>query len=184
MTPGFGAVRLSRMTPDQAMTLLHFLMPQVTEEAQTTRRVIAAIPADKQDYKPAEKNMSAIELAKHLAISDVWFLESILKASFVWDAGADAAPEMKNPADVVAFYDAALPPLVEKVNALSPEFLTQTVDFFGMVQMPLVGYLQFLIKHAVHHRGQLAAYLRPMGGKVPSIYGGSADEPMTAEAAS
>ena len=32
--------------------------------------------------------------------------------------------------------------------------------------------------HTIHHRGQLSTYLRPMGGKVPSIYGGSADEPM------
>ena len=30
----------------------------------------------------------------------------------------------------------------------------------------------------MHHRGQLSAYLRPMGAKVPAIYGGSADEPM------
>ncbi len=29
---------------------------------------------------------------------------------------------------------------------------------------------------AVHHRGQLSVYIRPMGGKVPSIYGPSADD--------
>ena len=29
---------------------------------------------------------------------------------------------------------------------------------------------------AIHHRGQLSAYIRPMGGKVPSIYGPSADD--------
>ena len=29
----------------------------------------------------------------------------------------------------------------------------------------------------VHHRGQLSTYIRPMGGKVPSIYGPSADDP-------
>jgi uncharacterized damage-inducible protein DinB len=28
---------------------------------------------------------------------------------------------------------------------------------------------------AIHHRGQLSTYLRPMGGTVPSIYGPSAD---------
>lgn len=27
----------------------------------------------------------------------------------------------------------------------------------------------------IHHRGQLSTHLRPMGGKVPSIYGPSAD---------
>jgi uncharacterized damage-inducible protein DinB len=31
---------------------------------------------------------------------------------------------------------------------------------------------------AIHHRGQLSVYIRPMGGKVPSIYGPSADVPM------
>jgi uncharacterized damage-inducible protein DinB len=30
---------------------------------------------------------------------------------------------------------------------------------------------------AIHHRGQLSSYLRPMGAKVPSIYGPSADDP-------
>jgi uncharacterized damage-inducible protein DinB len=30
---------------------------------------------------------------------------------------------------------------------------------------------------AIHHRGQLSTYLRPMGAKVPSIYGPSADDP-------
>ena len=28
---------------------------------------------------------------------------------------------------------------------------------------------------AIHHRGQLSSYLRPMGAKVPSIYGESYD---------
>lgn len=42
---------------------------------------------------------------------------------------------------------------------------------------PRNNYLLFALVHMVHHRGQLASYLRPMGGKVPSIYGGSYDEP-------
>jgi uncharacterized damage-inducible protein DinB len=29
---------------------------------------------------------------------------------------------------------------------------------------------------AIHHRGQLSTYIRAVGGKVPAIYGGSADE--------
>ena len=46
-----------------------------------------------------------------------------------------------------------------------------------MFNFPAVAYLNFMLSHTIHHRGQLAAWLRPMGGKVPSIYGGSADEP-------
>jgi uncharacterized damage-inducible protein DinB len=35
-----------------------------------------------------------------------------------------------------------------------------------------------LLLDAIHHRGQLSTYLRPMGGTVPSIYGPSADTVM------
>jgi uncharacterized damage-inducible protein DinB len=39
------------------------------------------------------------------------------------------------------------------------------------------GLLWLALFDAVHHRGQLTTYIRPMGGKVPSIYGPSADDP-------
>ena len=53
-------------------------------------------------------------------------------------------------------------------------------SLFGLpiiFNFPAFMYLSFVEKHSTHHRGQLSAYLRPMGSKVPSIYGGSADEP-------
>jgi uncharacterized damage-inducible protein DinB len=43
--------------------------------------------------------------------------------------------------------------------------------------LPLVLYMDFWIKHTVHHRGQLSMQLRAMNARVPDIYGGSADEP-------
>src|SRR5205807_8214769 len=39
------------------------------------------------------------------------------------------------------------------------------------------GLLWLALFDAVHHRGQLSTYIRPMGGKVPSVYGPSADDP-------
>ena len=42
-----------------------------------------------------------------------------------------------------------------------------------MFQLPAVAYVQFNLFHSIHHRGQLSTYLRPMGAKVPSIYGES-----------
>jgi uncharacterized damage-inducible protein DinB len=41
--------------------------------------------------------------------------------------------------------------------------------------MPAINLLAMALKHSVHHRGQLSTYLRPMGGKNPSIYGPTAD---------
>jgi len=56
------------------------------------------------------------------------------------------------------------------------------VDFFGMMQQPAAWYIGMANNHSTHHRGQLAAYLRAMGSKVPPIYGDSADYPMQAQA--
>ena len=41
------------------------------------------------------------------------------------------------------------------------------------------GYAWGFFFDIIHHRGQLSTYLRPMGAKVPQIYGPSADEPMS-----
>jgi uncharacterized damage-inducible protein DinB len=60
---------------------------------------------------------------------------------------------------------------------MSPAQLTAPIDFLGVLNLPAVFYLGFLSNHSIHHRGQLATYLRPMGAKCPSIYGRSYDEP-------
>ena len=49
------------------------------------------------------------------------------------------------------------------------------VDFRGLFQLPAVAFLDFSVHHIIHHRGQLSTYLRPMGAKVPAIYGESYD---------
>jgi uncharacterized damage-inducible protein DinB len=64
-----------------------------------------------------------------------------------------------------------------QVKALSDDQLLKPISFFGIMTQPAVTYLSFLLMHGIHHRGQLSTYLRAMGAKVPSIYGGSADEP-------
>jgi uncharacterized damage-inducible protein DinB len=69
-----------------------------------------------------------------------------------------------------------------RVAALSAEQLLTPVNFMGAFNFPAAFYLAFLNNHSIHHRGELATYLRPMGSKVPSIYGGSYDEPFQAAA--
>jgi hypothetical protein len=65
---------------------------------------------------------------------------------------------------------------VEKVKQLGGEQLAKPLSFFGAFNFPAVYYLTFLSQHTIHHLGQLNAYLRPMGAKVPAIYGPSGDE--------
>jgi uncharacterized damage-inducible protein DinB len=64
---------------------------------------------------------------------------------------------------------------VKALRAMSGAQLAQPLSFFGMFEWPRVRFIGFANNHSVHHRGQLAAYLRAMGSKVPDIYGPSAD---------
>jgi uncharacterized damage-inducible protein DinB len=61
------------------------------------------------------------------------------------------------------------------LESLSSEHLIKVIDFRGVFQMPAVRFLGVLLHHTIHHRGQLTVYLRPMGAKVPALYGESYD---------
>jgi uncharacterized damage-inducible protein DinB len=84
---------------------------------------------------------------------------------------------------VVAWYDERVKRGIARVEAMTAEQLLTPVVFLGVFNMPSVFYLGFLNNHCIHHRGELATYLRPMGSKVPAIYGGSYDEPFKPAAA-
>ena len=173
------------MNAEQAKFLTEFYAKGLEMEAPITAKVIAAVPDNNRDYRPDPKSRTAWELATHLAISDVWFLDSICKGSFEFDPDVEKriAAQFTNVNDIVTWYKKEFPAKLQELRNAPAEKLAQVVDFFGMFQWPNAAYLSFATNHGVHHRGQLAAYLRAAGSKVPSIYGGSADEPLVAEAA-
>ena len=167
------------MNADQATFLTEFFANMLENEGKTTAKVLAAVPDSGRDYKPDEKSRTAWDLATHLALGDIWFLDSIINGKFEFDPEMEkqAAAKFTTIKEVVDHYNREFPARVNQLRALPVDKLTQVVDFFGMMQMPNATYLGFANNHSIHHRGQLAAYLRAMGGKVPSIYGPSADEP-------
>jgi len=166
-----------QLTPESAIMLRGMLLGGAEREQKTTSKVIAAVPDQNHDYKPDPKSKTAIELAKHIVEIDVWFLDSIAAGSFD-PASMQKSPETaKTGADLATWYNSAYAASSAKVAAMDADGLSKVVDFFGMMQMPAVMILTLLNNHMIHHRGQLSTYLRPMGGKVPSIYGPSADDP-------
>ncbi len=168
------------MKTEQARFLADYFATLMEGELPATCGVLGAVPDAKRDYKPDDKSRSAWELATHLALGDIWFLDSILAGSFAFDPAVEAAQRAKftTIADVVAYYKREYPQRLQRLRQMPDEKLTAIVDFFGMMQQPAASLLGFANNHSTHHRGQLAAYLRAMGSKVPAIYGASADQPM------
>lgn len=168
------------MDQAQATFFANQMTALMEQEFKTTCRVLEAVPDDQHGYRPDEKSRTAWELTTHIPTSDLWFLDGIINGAFAPGGdGNGAESQFKTVADVVAFYKREYPARLATLRAMPAEKLAAQVDFFGMMQQPAAAFLGLANNHTIHHRGQLCAYLRAMGSKVPAIYGGSADEPMS-----
>lgn len=145
-------------------------------EFPATCQVLAAVKDDNRDYRPDPKSRTAWELATHLATTDIWFIESITNGVFEWNPERikEAESQFQNVNDIVQYYKKTFPDKLAVLRAMSGEQQTEILDFFGMMKSR-AEWIGFANNHSIHHRGQLASYLRAMGSKVPDIYGPSAD---------
>jgi len=175
---------MSQLQPDGAVFLLQTaFLPALKSEHTITKNIIGAIPKGKEDYRPDEISKTAIDLAWHIASAEMRFLDAIAAGNF--DFTPQPKPDsIRTSADLNAWYTENFEPRLNRVAGSSGEQLAQIVDFRGMFQLPAVMYAGFILHHTVHHRGQLSMYLRPMGAKVPSIYGESYDAAEARKAAS
>ncbi|HET7437843.1 MAG TPA: DinB family protein [Thermoanaerobaculia bacterium] len=158
------------------MTMIReFFIKRWEAEQPAFRKVLAALPGDKLDYRPHERSSKAGDLAFQIAEEQRGIVELLETLQTTFE------PKPHPPVEgILKVWDDA----TEKVRAAlansDEEKWSQPAKFiFGgnpvwedTLQNMLWGYLFDMI----HHRGQLSAYLRPMGGKVPSIYGPSADD--------
>ena len=163
------------MGPNETKTVADFLMADFENEMQTTLRVIEAVPDGHLDYRPDSKSKTALGLVRHLALEDEWLLNCIANGEFKDLPDDSDLCGIMSPADAAARYKEKVPAALNRVRAVSGEKLNKVIDMFGVIQAPGVNFLAITVKHSVHHRGQLSSYLRAMGGKVPGIYGPTAD---------
>ena len=173
---------MTHLTADNVTVVLQTLLPGLDREHQTTKRVIEAIPDAKADFSPDGVAMTAINLAWHIVTAENRFLEGAINGAF--DLTPMPRPDTIKTADAVnRWYAERYSKNAAQLQALPAEKLVKLVDFRGMMQLPAIAYVDFALRHSIHHRGQLSMYLRPMGAKVPSIYGESYDARVAREAA-
>lgn len=148
------------------------------KEHPTTLKVLRAYPADKEAYKPHERSSTAIQVAWTFVIENRLSMAA-LKGPLSLSDGFPPPPARFE--DVIVAYEATSKELLNAV-ASTPESRVNEVIMFPkgpgqMGEMRVMDFLWMMFMDSIHHRGQLSVYIRPAGGKVPSIYGPSADEP-------
>lgn len=154
------------------MTEKEALLSARAREHKRTLRVLRAIPAGSEAFKPHERSRSMAELASIFAMEET--SNSIAAKSGV-DFSKMAKPPMEIPA-IIALYEknrAESDAAIESVEERAFDAITK----FGPWDMRRGEIFWDLLFDSIHHRGQMSVYIRLAGGKVPSIYGPSADDP-------
>ena len=150
-------------------------------ELTQTRRVLAAIPNGKFDYKPHPKAWSLGALANHVA--QLPFLFGAVVRTTEFDFANAAKPKTcESVEELLSLFDQTAADARAALRELTPEILTQKWAFLygGNVifkDRPKPETLRsFAISHMIHHRAQLTIYLRELDAKVPGMYGPTADD--------
>jgi uncharacterized damage-inducible protein DinB len=140
-------------------------------ESKTTRNVIARIP-EGSDYRPDPKSRTACEIAWQIACEEKMIIDAVETGKAEWTP-PPTPPTMR---EILDTYEKQSADIVRRWKALPAERWDGTLDFFGR-ERPASPMAWSFLFDIVHHRGQITTYLRPMGSKVPQIYGPSGDEP-------
>jgi len=147
-------------------------------ESSTTVKVLRAYPPGQDEFRPHERSPTAVRIAHVFSIENGAVLRA---ASGEWTMQPDFPPPPPTVAEAAAAYERGVRELVDAVRSMSDSRLTEKVPFFTgpgqMGEIPILDVLWLMLLDSIHHRGQLSVYVRLAGGKVPSIYGPSADEP-------
>jgi uncharacterized damage-inducible protein DinB len=166
------------------MSISKMLLPEFDHEMATTRKVLERIPDDKLSWKPHEKSMTLGGLATHLSNIPSWTKNTF--AADELDVAPPGAPpyrveEKQSRREVLEAFDQNVTEARAAIEAATDEnwqgkwSLLMTGKTIFTLPRPAV-WRGFIMSHSIHHRAQLAVYLRLLDVPVPSIYGPSADE--------
>jgi uncharacterized damage-inducible protein DinB len=158
------------------MTNLEFCLAKRKAELPAFVRVLKAVPPGRLDYRPDPKSRTAAQLAWLLASEEGALVTLLDTATIEWK-------EQKPPTraeEIVAAFERNAAAANERLARLDEAGWQKKVRFLMEGAPPwedtLGEFVWGFLFDEIHHRGQLSTYLRPMGGKVPSIYGPSADD--------
>jgi len=147
------------------------------KEAAATRKVLERIP-EGATYRPDPKARTAREIAWLIVREEIALADGMAKGALEWTE-VPAPATMK---EVLDAYNQHHDEATNKLRGVDAQRWESPVPFMyegqAIMNEPGVDNAWGFLLDMIHHRGQLTTYLRPMGAKVPQIYGPSADEPM------
>jgi uncharacterized damage-inducible protein DinB len=158
------------------MNELEMFLSAWNREADSTLKLLRALPATQYDFRPDAGGRSLGELAWHLAEGDAYMSYGVEQGKFTMDA---KPPNIERPRTIEGLapgYERVHREAVARIQKLKPEDLDRSIAFFtGPASIRDVLWT-FTISHGIHHRGQLSLMCRLAGGQTPGMYGPNREE--------
>jgi uncharacterized damage-inducible protein DinB len=164
--------------PQQTTTEKDSFLQAFQQEVQITTRLLKAFPADKGNFRPHDRSRTANELTWTF-VGEQAIAAQALQGKIDFAAAKPAPPTAFT--DTVAAFEKAARDTITTVTKATDTQLNAMVKFpvgpGKTADMRAIDVLWATVRDQIHHRGQMSVYVRLAGGKVPSIYGPTADEP-------
>jgi len=158
------------------------LLGEFLHEAESTRKLLKAIPDSALNWKPSEKNWTTAQLASHITEIYNWYEATFNQDVFDLGTYQYDKGDISKASNIVAKFEENVAK-AQKVIENSDEnnyFNEWKMEMNGSVLFPPMPKVQVvravLYNHLYHHRGELVVYLRATGNKVPGMYGPTADD--------
>ncbi len=153
-----------------------FLKSILQYERPLFGNVLAAVPEDGADYRADPKARTARSLIEHLIGHNLDLIE-LLDEGTIHHRNQVPFDTLES---AVTQFDDSLSQVIEKLDDMDEDGWNAPAQFFAgdhlVMEAPRQQIAWMFFLDSVHHRGQLTTYLRPMGSRVPAVYGPSADD--------
>jgi len=162
------------------MSIIPLVLKEFEQEAQTTRKMLQLVPADKFDWKPHEKSMTMMQLTTHIAELPGWVSMALHTTEMDFAAQPYTPTVVNSNEDLLNLFETGLVSGRTALGNAKEEDLLPTWTLRNGEHVLMVMTKYEVIRHAIsqtiHHRAQLGVYLRLLNIPIPGSYGPSADD--------
>jgi uncharacterized damage-inducible protein DinB len=162
------------------LQIIPMLLKEMSEEAVSTRKMLAIVPNGKYDWQPHSKSMTIRSLATHIAELPTWVSMGINSDELDFATAPYDPVKIDNTEDLLALFDKSLLEGKATLETTNEEVLEQpwTMRNGEKIYMTITKYelIRQAFGQTAHHRAQLGVYLRLLDIPIPGAYGPSADE--------
>jgi uncharacterized damage-inducible protein DinB len=162
------------------LNLIVLLQKELEQEAETTRKMLSRVPAEKFDWQPHPKSMNLKMLAAHVAELPGWIYLTLTTTELDFENNSYRPKGVKNTEELLDFFETSLQ---TGRDALATADIASFTDEWVLrsgskIHSRRTKYdvIRMSLSQIIHHRAQLGVYLRLLDISIPGSYGPSADE--------